>query len=132
MSCDGVQRLLAGLDDDLLSAGYRAVTVAIRDDHGAAALNELSEAGVIVLGAREHDLAAEPGLWVRLTRTQLLSCLAQVRKYQILWTYQRHELYDVELIARYYRVVEFTVVAYLFYQAAYFVVLGNSFQQSLV
>ena len=47
----GVQRLLAFGYDYLLPARHGAVAVAVRNDHGAAALYELCEARVVVLGA---------------------------------------------------------------------------------
>ena len=97
-----------------------------------AALDELGEAGVVAFAAGEHYLAAEPGLWLRLARAQLLRRLAQVGQYQILGTHQRHELYHVELIAGDVGVGVPPVAADLRYQAADLVVLPDGAQQRLV
>ena len=90
---------LALTDLDGLTGLDCAIAVTVANDLCAAALDELGEVGVVVLGAGQNDLAAERPLLVGLAGLKLLQGLLQVRENKVLRANQRYQLNDMELIA---------------------------------
>ena len=132
MAGDGVQRLLALLDNDGLAAFHRAVAVAVADHQGAAALDELGEVRVVVLGTGQNHLAAVVGLGIRLAGLHLFGRLSQLVENQVLGADQGGQLDHLKLISGDGGVIQLSVVADLVDQAADLVVLLNGLHQRFV
>ncbi|CCX45500.1 unknown [Firmicutes bacterium CAG:103] len=111
VAADGVKRGLAVLDLDALTAREAAEAVAVGHDHGAAALEELRELGIVDLGAGDHDARAEGEFRLGLALFDLGKRLLQVREDQVVRADLAHELDDVELIAGNGRVGQLAEVA---------------------
>ena len=129
---DAAQRALAFLQHDGHAALHSAVAEAVADHQGAAALDELGEVGVIVLGAGQNHLAAEVLLVVGLAGLHLLGSLPQVGQNQFLGADQAHQLDHMELIAGDGGVIQLAVVADLVDEAADLVVLLDGLDQRFV
>ena len=115
---------LGQVDD--LAALHGAVAVAVAHDAGAAALHQLGEIGIVVLGAGQDDLAAELLLQIGLAGLELLRGLPQIGQNQVLGTCQRHQLDHMELIAGDGGVVQLAVVADLVDETGNLVLLLDS------
>ena len=129
---DGVDGIDALGQVDDLSRLHRAVAVTVADDAGAAALDELGEIGIVVLGAGQDHLAAELLLQVGLAGLHLLGSLTQVGQDQILGTRQGDQLDHVELIAGDGWVVQLAVVADLVDETGDLVLLLDGLADGLV
>ena len=132
VACDSVKRLLAFLDDDGDTALDSAVAVTVGNDFRAAALDELGEVGVVVLGTGKDDLAAERPAVVGLAGLELLGGLAQVGEDKALRADLADKLDDVELIAGDGGVIKLAVVADLVYQAADLIVALDGLHDGLI
>ena len=132
MTCNSLQRSFALLNGDGLAGLDCAVAVTVTHDLCAAALDELGEIGVVVLGACEHDLAAERPLLVGLAGLHFLCGLAQVGQNEILRANEGNKLDNMELVAGDGRVLKLAVIADLVYELADLIVLLDSFLERLV
>ena len=110
---DGVEGALALGYLYPLAAREAAEAVAVGDDHGAAALDELREVGVVYLAAGEDNPGAVGELRLGLAVPYLLERLLEVGQDKIVRAGLAHELYHMELVAGYRRVRQLAEIAYL-------------------
>ena len=102
------------------------------DHAGAAALHQLGEVGIVILGPGQDDLAAEVLLLVRFTGLHLFGGLTQIGENQVLRTCQRDQLNHMKLITGNGGIVQLAVASDLVDEAADLVVLLDGGHDCLV
>ena len=99
VAADGVEGALAVQNLDLLAAGEAAEAVAVGHHHGAAALDELGELGIVHLAAHQQHTGAEGEAGLRLSRLQLLQGLLEIGQDELVGADLADQLDHMELVA---------------------------------
>ena len=132
MACDGPERGLIFPDNDILTPRNGTVAVAVRHDERPALFDQLHEIGIVLLGARQDDLALVSRLFIRFAGLKILGDLTELVDDQVLRTYLRDELNDGKFRTGDRRTVQLSVASDLPDQPAHLVVLADRGQKCLV